>query len=142
MGAEGVPAARAMLKQQKIDLVSAGSEAAGWGRAGAAGTGEGAASGDRVVVMTAFATVAWAVEAMRMGAGDYLTKPFALEELTTVLERAGQRRQFDLQSRQLRERLRTQKGMGGMIGESPEMEKLYRILSKVAFLDASGDDSG
>ncbi len=83
--------------------------------------------------MTAFATVASAVEAMRIGAGDYLTKPFALEELTTVLERAAQRRQFDLQSRELRERLRSQKGVGGLVGQSPEMEKLYRILSKVAF---------
>src|SRR6266851_68994 len=71
--------------------------------------------------------------AARIGAGDYLTKPFALEELTTVLERAGQRRHYDMESRQLRERLRSQKGVGGMVGQSPEMEKLYRILSKVAF---------
>jgi two-component system response regulator HydG len=85
-----------------------------------------------VVVMTAFATVSSAVEAMRIGAGDYLTKPFALEELTTVLDRAGQRRHFDLDSRRLRERLRTENGMGNLIGRSPEMEKLYRILSKVA----------
>jgi two-component system response regulator HydG len=38
-----------------------------------------------------------------------------------------------MQSRKLRERLRTQKGMGNLIGNSPEMEKVYRILSKVAF---------
>jgi two-component system response regulator HydG len=86
-----------------------------------------------VVVMTAFATVSSAVEAMRIGASDYLTKPFALEDLTRVLERAGQRHHMNVQSRQLRERLRTQAGMGGMVGRSPEMEKLYRILSKVAF---------
>jgi two-component system response regulator HydG len=73
------------------------------------------------------------VEAMRIGASDYLTKPFALEDLTRVLERAGQRHHMNVQSRQLRERLRTQAGMGGMVGRSPEMEKLYRILSKVAF---------
>ncbi|GAC1646344.1 MAG: acetoacetate metabolism transcriptional regulator AtoC [Acidobacteriaceae bacterium] len=86
-----------------------------------------------VIVMTAFATVSSAVEAMRIGAGDYLTKPFALEELTGVLERSARRLHFDLQSRQLRERLRTEQGMGDMIGRSPEMEKVYRILSKVAF---------
>lgn len=86
-----------------------------------------------VVVMTAFATVASAVEAMRIGAGDYLTKPFALEELTTVLERATHRKHFDMESRLLRERLRSQKGAGGLVGQSQEMEKLYRILSKVAF---------
>src|SRR6202046_1457282 len=83
--------------------------------------------------MTAFATVSSAVEAMRIGAGDYLTKPFALEELTAVLERTGQQLHMDVQSRQLRERLRTQQGMGGLVGRSPAMEKVYRILSKVAY---------
>jgi two-component system response regulator HydG len=85
-----------------------------------------------VVVMTAFATVSSAVEAMRIGAGDYLTKPFTLEELSTTLERAAHRRAFDLESRLLRDRLRTGIGMGDIVGRSPAMEKLYRILSKVA----------
>ena len=86
-----------------------------------------------VVVMTAYATVSSAVEAMRTGAGDYLTKPFAMDELKDVLERTAQRRHFDIESRRLRERLRTHQGMGQIIGRTPEMEKLYRILSKVSF---------
>ena len=61
-----------------------------------------------------------------------MTKPFASDELATVLERAAERRTLDLASRRLRERLRTQQGMGGIIGRSQEMEKLYRMLSKVA----------
>jgi DNA-binding NtrC family response regulator len=85
-----------------------------------------------VVVMTAFATVNSAVEAMRSGAADYLTKPFALEELAAVLERAGEIRKVDMASRQLRDKLRTNQGLGNIIGRSSEMEKLYRILSKVA----------
>jgi two-component system response regulator HydG len=86
-----------------------------------------------VVMMTAFATVNSAVEAMRVGAGDYLTKPFTLEELSEVLERAAQRRSFDAESRRLRERLRSGRGKSILIGRAPAMEKLYRILSKVAF---------
>ena len=85
-----------------------------------------------IVVMTAFATVSSAVEAMRIGATDYLTKPFAMDELTGVLERAGERRQVELESRRLQSRLHHQ-AAGAMIGTSPEMEKLHRILSKVAF---------
>jgi len=85
-----------------------------------------------VIVMTAFATVSSAVEAMRTGAADYLTKPFVLEELAAVLERAAERRQVDLAGRALRDKLRTEQGLGNIIGRSAEMEKLYRILSKVA----------
>jgi len=85
-----------------------------------------------IVVMTAFATVASAVEAMRIGAIDYLTKPFALEELTDVLGRSSRRLHYDPESRRLQEQLHAQTGVGGLIGSSPEMEKVYRILSKVA----------
>jgi two-component system response regulator HydG len=85
-----------------------------------------------VIVMTAFASVNSAVETMRIGAGDYLSKPFTLEELTTVLDRSAQRHTMDTESRKLRDRLRTSTGMGNLIGRSPAMEKLYRMLSKVA----------
>ncbi|HTY82761.1 MAG TPA: sigma-54 dependent transcriptional regulator [Silvibacterium sp.] len=85
-----------------------------------------------VIVMTAFATVGSAVEAMRTGAADYLTKPFALDELAAVLERAAERRFVDAASRKLRDKLRTEQGLGNIIGRSGEMERLYRILSKVA----------
>jgi two-component system response regulator HydG len=84
-----------------------------------------------VIAMTAFATVSSAIEAMRTGATDYLTKPFTVEELSRMLQQAAERRSVDVASRRLRERLRTQKGLGNIIGASAEMEKLYRILSKV-----------
>ncbi len=85
-----------------------------------------------VVVITAYATVSSAVEAMRTGASEYLTKPFSLDELSEVLERACERRHFDTESRRLREKLRTPEGFGTLIGRSPEMESVYRILTKVA----------
>ena len=85
-----------------------------------------------VIAMTASGSVNAAVEAMRCGASDYLTKPFAMDELSTVLDRAAQTHLTDTNTRQLRERLRLSQGLGAMIGRSGEMEKLYRILSKVA----------
>jgi two-component system response regulator HydG len=85
-----------------------------------------------VIAMTASGSVNAAVEAMRCGASDYLTKPFAMDELSTVLERASASLVTDTATRQLRERLRLSQGLGSMIGRSGEMEKLYRILSKVA----------
>ncbi len=85
-----------------------------------------------VIAMTASGSVNAAVEAMRCGASDYLTKPFAVDELSTVLDRAARSHRADTETRVLRERLRLSEGLGSMIGRSPEMEKLYRILSKVA----------
>jgi two-component system response regulator HydG len=85
-----------------------------------------------VVVMTAFASVPSAVEAMRVGAVDYLTKPFALADLIQVLERARERRQINIEARLLREKLKSNQGLGNMIGRSAEMEKLYRIVGKVS----------
>jgi two-component system response regulator HydG len=85
-----------------------------------------------IIVMTASGSVNAAVEAMRCGASDYLMKPFAIDELSTVLDRASASHQTDTATRQLRERLRLSQGLGAMIGHSGEMEKLYRILSKVA----------
>jgi two-component system response regulator HydG len=85
-----------------------------------------------VIAMTASSSVNAAVEAMRCGASDYLTKPFAVDELSTVLERAASNHSADTSARQLRERLRLSQGLGAMIGRSTAMEKIYRILSKVA----------
>jgi len=85
-----------------------------------------------VIVMTAFASVPSAVEAMRIGAVDYLTKPFALNDLVQVLDRAKERRQIDTKARLLRDKLKSAHGIGNLIGRSPEMEKLYRIIGKVA----------
>jgi two-component system response regulator HydG len=85
-----------------------------------------------IIAMTTSSSVNAAVEAMRCGASDYLTKPFAMDELSTVLDRAAAGLLTDSATRQLRERLRASQGLGAMIGRSGEMEKLYRILSKVA----------
>jgi DNA-binding NtrC family response regulator len=131
--ADSATEARAILKHQRIDLLLLDLKLPGGGGLPLLEQVKTLHPDTAVIVMTAFATVSSAVEAMRIGAGDYLTKPFALEELTTVLERTAQLHTIDVQSRLLRERLRTQQGMGGLVGHSPEMEKLYRILSKVAY---------
>jgi DNA-binding NtrC family response regulator len=85
-----------------------------------------------VIAMTASGSVSAAVEAMRCGASDYLTKPFAIDELSSVLDRAASSHVTETGTRRIRERLRLSEGLGSMIGRSPEMEKLYRILSKVS----------
>ena len=85
-----------------------------------------------VVIMTGFATVPSAVQAMKYGAFDYISKPFTLDELRVMLERAIDELKITTEKRVLRERLRSKNGFGSIIGRSPEMEKLYRIIAKAA----------
>src|SRR3974390_1134380 len=77
-----------------------------------------------VVAMTASGSVNVAVEAMRCGASDYLSKPFNMDEVSTVLDRASANHSVLATARQLREQLRLSHGLGAMIGHSVEMEKL------------------
>jgi DNA-binding NtrC family response regulator len=85
-----------------------------------------------LVGMTTLASLNSVIDAMRHGASDYLVKPFDLNDLSTVLDRAATASMADAATRQLRNGLQTAQGFGSMIGRSIAMEKLYRILSKVS----------
>ena len=127
-----ISAARSLLRDQAVDILLLDLSAPLGEGLGLLNEIKALNPGLIAVVMTAYATVPAAVEAMRTGAADYLTKPFAMDELAAVLERAMERRNLEEASRRLRESLRSPQGLGNMIGRSAEMEKLYRILSKVA----------
>ena len=85
-----------------------------------------------VIAMAPVNSASVALAAVHCGATDYLNKPFTVDELASSLERVGAHHQLDAKSRRLREQLRLQEGLGQMIGASSQMEKLYRILAKVA----------
>jgi two-component system response regulator HydG len=85
-----------------------------------------------VVVVTGYRTVQSAVQAMKQGAYDYVTKPFSMEELKLLLERVAAHLRLKSENRILREKVKSKQGFGGIIGRAPEMEKLYRIIAKAA----------
>jgi len=84
-----------------------------------------------VAIITANPAAQPAVEAMRAGACDYLIKPFGLGELRRMLDRIASQLKARIGSRQLSEQIKSN-GFGGMIGRAPQMEKVYRIVSKAA----------
>ena len=72
-----------------------------------------------VMVLTQYGTIESAVEATRMGAVDYLTKPFRIPELRDKLSRVVRLLEVDQENRILREQLRTRPGFGGLTGRRP-----------------------
>jgi DNA-binding NtrC family response regulator len=85
-----------------------------------------------VIVVTGFGTVQSAVQAMKNGAYDYVTKPFSVDELKLLLERVTSHLKLKTENRLLREKVKSKQGYGGIIGRAPEMEKLYRMIAKAA----------
>jgi DNA-binding NtrC family response regulator len=81
-----------------------------------------------VLVMTAFGAVPSAVEAMRAGAADYLTKPLDFDELLVVLDRVFEIQHLRLEARQLRARI----APGNLIGAAPAMQKIFQMIEQVA----------
>jgi DNA-binding NtrC family response regulator len=85
-----------------------------------------------VIVLTQYGTIDSAVAATRLGAIDYVTKPFRIEELRARLERAARAVELQQENQLLREQLRTRPGFGGIIGVSERMQRVYKVIQKVS----------
>ena len=85
-----------------------------------------------VVMLTQYGTIDSAVQATRMGAADYVTKPFRVEELRARLEQVAHAVELKRENRLLREQVRSRPGFGGLIGMSVRMERVYKMVEKVS----------
>jgi nitrogen regulation protein NR(I) len=90
-----------------------------------------------VIVMTAFGTVQTAVEAMRLGAFDYLTKPFNLDELMIVIEKSLSVSKLQKENVMLKMQLKKKYNFKGLIGDSPRMQVVYELIEKIADTDST-----
>ncbi len=90
-----------------------------------------------LVIMTAHGTIRSAVKAVQEGAEDYLTKPIDVEDLERILERILKKRRLIAETRILRERLDEKYSFENIIGRSPEMLEVFRLVEQVAPSQAS-----
>ena len=90
-----------------------------------------------VVVMTAYGSIDTAVEAMRCGAYDYLTKPIDRERFPIVIAKALERHALATENKHLRDRLETRTYLDHMVGESEPMQRVYNLVEMVADSDVT-----
>ncbi len=91
----------------------------------------------QVIFLTGHATVDTAVAALRLGAFDYLTKPCKWAELEMILNRVTERRDMANKTTALETRLKAAEGMPLLIGETPAMQQVRRLIDTIAPTDAS-----
>jgi len=89
------------------------------------------------IILTGHATIKNAVEAMKIGAYDYLTKPVKMEEVLMVIKRALEFRDLRRENFALKKQLKNKYKFENFIGDSPQMNKVFRVIEKVADTDST-----
>jgi len=90
-----------------------------------------------IIIMTAYSSVDKAVEAMRLGADDYLTKPLNFDELKLSIERATRHLQLSIENVQLKEKILSELSFSGIIGSSSAMKEVIDMAKIAAPTDAT-----
>ena len=91
-----------------------------------------------VIMLTGAATVENAIEAMKLGAYDYLTKPYRIVELSALVQQAAEKQNLKIENKRLRAQIeRTHKNMPDIVAESPQMKEVLRLVQRVAASDTS-----
>ncbi|MBC15415.1 MAG: two-component system response regulator [Desulfovibrio sp.] len=90
-----------------------------------------------VLIMTAYSSVETAVEAMKLGAYDYLTKPLNFDELQMTLERALEHRRLSKENKSLRKAVSPEQTLAGIVGASPGMLEMIDLVKVVAPTEAT-----
>jgi DNA-binding NtrC family response regulator len=90
-----------------------------------------------VIIMTAYGTIETAVEAMKLGAYDYVTKPFSTEQVKLTVEKAIERQKLLYENKYLREKLNDQYNYKRIVGNSPAMQPVYELIEKVSPTDTA-----
>ena len=91
----------------------------------------------RVFILTAFAAIETAIEAIRQGAYDYLSKPFRVDEIKLAVRRVLETERLVRENREYRQELQSRYGVDRFIGQSAEMVAIYRMVARVAAVETT-----
>jgi DNA-binding NtrC family response regulator len=89
-----------------------------------------------VILITAFGNIKQAVEAMKLGASDYITKPFQPEAIRLVSEKLIERRRLLEEVRELRQRVHDEHNLENILSKSPKMLKVFELIRSLAETDS------
>ena len=87
-----------------------------------------------VIIITAFASHETAIEAMKLGAYDYITKPFKIDEIKLVIKKALDKKGLERENLRLRKELQTKYGFANIIGRSIGISKVFELIKRVSEL--------
>ena len=85
-----------------------------------------------VIMITAFGTTESTIEAMKLGAYDYIHKPFKIDEIRHVIEKAFEKKNLSEELSLLREKIKSSFGLENLVGKSLKMQELFNLIQKVA----------
>ncbi len=85
-----------------------------------------------VILITAYASTETAIEAMKEGGYDYITKPFKVEDIKQVVKNALDRKHLEKENVLIRQKVRTEHRFGKILGKGPQMLKIFDLISRVA----------
>jgi len=90
-----------------------------------------------VIMVTGEASVETAVASLKMGAVDYIKKPFTIKEISVIISRAVDRKRLEEENARLREIVETKYSFSGLVGKTPQMKRVFELIRKVAPTDAT-----
>jgi len=90
-----------------------------------------------VIMITAYASHETAIEAMKLGAYDYITKPFKIDEIKLVIKNALEKKRLERENIRLKKELETKFGFGHIIGRSPELLRVFELIKRVSELNVN-----
>jgi len=135
--AESAEAALSHLEGSRYDLVISDIKMPGLDGISLLGRIKAGSPDTAVLMMTAYSTAEQAVEAMKIGAYDYISKPFKVEEIKVLVRNALEKRDLKRENQRLKQEVLEKHSFSGFIGKSRKMRELYTLIEKVAASMAS-----